>query len=147
MRLRTDAQRHAWQSLSPYHRRLLMSHLPDDLERDASLRASISTALENVYGPREWDASVAVVDEGEEAVDRGPKDGPEMTYEEIGDELGISVERVRQIAEGAMRKIRHEHGYLEHFVREASAEGHRSSAPRSTPGDIDAALTRARRAA
>ena len=31
---------------------------------------------------------------------------PHMTYEQIGDRLGIGAERAKQICEGALRKLR-----------------------------------------
>lgn len=37
-------------------------------------------------------------------------DGPEMTYDEIGNELGVTRERVRQIETAALRKLRGEAG-------------------------------------
>ena len=36
----------------------------------------------------------------------GLNDGPQMTLQEIGDELGVTRERVRQIETTAMRKLR-----------------------------------------
>lgn len=108
--MRTEAQRRAWRALSPNKRRILMSHVPDDLERDMKLRSSIITALSNVYGPLQWDATIAALAEGDaEAADRftytdGEPDG--MTFEEIGNELGTDRERPRQIMLKAFSKLR-----------------------------------------
>lgn len=107
------AKRRAWAALTPHHRFLLMSERPDDLERDAGMRASVMTALENVFGPRVWSATCARVDEGD--ADEGhrrdvrrPK-APEyaMTLDEIGEDLGLCRERVREIIESALKKLRH----------------------------------------
>lgn len=107
---RSPAQRRAWRALSPHKRRILTSHRPDYFEGDMALRSSIMTALENVYGPRQWDATVAVLAEGEaEAVDYpAPSDGePDgMTLAEIGDHFGVSSARIMQIIAKALRKLR-----------------------------------------
>ena len=114
-----------------------MSHLPDDIERDQNLRFSIGTALENVYGPRQWDATIALIAEGEaEAVDwpthsDGEPDG--MTLEEIGDHYGLSRERARGIIQKALWKLRQLPLVREMFL------GYRHD----NAGDIDAALRQA----
>jgi hypothetical protein len=105
--IRTEAQRAAWRALDPWRRHLLMSHLPDELEQEANLRASVTTALENVFGPREWSPAAARVAEGEPDPHRPKGDDFAMTHREIGDEIGVSVERVRQIEQKALRKLRH----------------------------------------
>lgn len=109
MTRRTDLQREAWRNLDPWRRRLLTSHRPDDVEQEAALCHSVMTALENVYGPREWTPAAARVEEGD-----GDGDGDEarggdfaMTYGEIGEAFGISRERVRGIINTALQKLLH----------------------------------------
>lgn len=104
-------QRNAWERLTPNQRRLLMSHRPDELERAESLRAEIVSDLETEFGPRQWEATLAVVAEGE-SEEREPgrpstasaPDGE--TYEEIGRAFDLSPERIRQIEAGALQKLR-----------------------------------------
>ncbi len=144
---RTEAQRRAWRGLSPNARRILVSHLPDELERDLALRASVRTALENVYGPRVTPASAARVEEGDDDgdKDRWPReDGPAMTYDEIGMELGgLSRTRVMEIINRALRKLRHSCPELYDFVNDAP-DGWRADRFGALPADIDGALERAR---
>ena len=67
------------------------------------------TALENVYGPRIWDATIAVIAEGDgEPPKRRRNVEPEyeMTLEEIGQHFGVSSERIRGIITAAMEKLR-----------------------------------------
>lgn len=107
---RTEEQRRRWAALSPNKRRILLSHLPDDLERDTALCASVTTALENAYGPRDWPASAATLaeGEGEGRIGRWPQDPPyAMTCGEIGAVLGLSRSRVLGIIETALGKLRH----------------------------------------
>lgn len=104
---RSLVRQRAWSSLSPNNRRILLSHRPDDFERDMALSHSIVTALENVFGPREWRADAARLEEGEEDERRWPKESEyAMTLGEIGDELGVSRERVRCIIASAFSKLR-----------------------------------------
>lgn len=107
-RARTQAQREAWRRLAPYKRRLIAAERPDSIEADLSLRSSIVTALENVFGPRVWDASLATLAEGEaDEADLSPSgDQPwAMTYEEIGEVFGVSSSRIKQIERDAFRKL------------------------------------------
>lgn len=97
-----------------------MSHLPDELEREMLMRHSVHTALENVYGPRQWDATIAIIAEGEsEEADRmtvadAEPDGASLR--EIADELGCSTTRVIQIISGALRKLRAKQVVREMFL-------------------------------
>ena len=61
-----------------------------------SLRAEISSAL-NVLNERERNIIEAFFGINQ----------PEMTLEEIGDKYGLTRERVRQIKEKAIRRLRH----------------------------------------
>ncbi len=145
-RPRTPEQREVWEALNPWQRYLLTSHRPDDLERDLALRHSIGTALENVFGPREWTAAAARVEDGE-APERDPFPEPEyaMTYEEIGEVFGLSRERIRSIIQEALGKIRRDSWHLLGGTEPApSAPPPRVDAPRSTPEEIDAAIRRAK---
>lgn len=99
-------RRERWKRLTPYHRRLLKSHLPDDFERDVDGRADLLAELETVFGPRQWDATVAVLAEGDEALERVREPDYAMTLEEVGVELGVHRERVRQMQERALEKLR-----------------------------------------
>lgn len=36
--------------------------------------------------------------------------GPKLSLRDIGSEIGVSPERVRQVQTGALRKLRHYHG-------------------------------------
>jgi hypothetical protein len=110
-----------------------------------NLRASIFTALENVYGPREWNASLANIDEGEEDAEfRGPRaDTAEMTYREIGEELGLCSESVRRIETLAFRKIRQEFPHLKSWVKDGEF-GHHRGRPITTVFEIDCAIRRAK---
>lgn len=112
------AGRERWALLSPWQQWLIAQEMPDDLEREEDYRHRTMRALEWRNGDRQWDASLAVLAEGEADDADWPKwsdrepDG--MTLDEIGDVLasedgtriGISRERVRQILYGAMRKLR-----------------------------------------
>ena len=138
--IRSEAQREAWRKLSPYHRFLIMAERPDDLEHEQSLRSDTLYGLESEFGPRQWDATVAILSEGEaEEVDYmtyadGEPDG--MTFGEIGEELGLSRERVRQMILQALRKMS-EHPVIRE-LRFASRPGLMATAE-----DIDAAIERA----
>ena len=103
----TPAQRQTWFKLSLNKRRILLSHRPDELEEELNMKASIMTALVNVYGPREFDQESVRVEEGDGEGERtGTESGPEMTYDEIGAALGgLSRERVRMIINQALMKL------------------------------------------
>lgn len=106
---RTDAQRDAWWELDPWRRRLLISHRPDELERDEALARETLADLEAVWGPREWGPDLATLAEGEcERIDEDDAEWGDgmMTLAEIGAELDLSRERVRGIIDGALRKVR-----------------------------------------
>lgn len=106
-RRRTEEQRTQWRSLTPYTRRLLVSHRRDDLEREEAARRDTLHDLEEVWGPLQWDATVAVLAEGEPDGDERAPHGvePEMTLEEIGVALGLSRGRIYQIEQQALRKL------------------------------------------
>lgn len=149
--------RDRWRLLSPWQQWLIAQEMPDDLEREEDYYRRTMRALEWRNGDRQWDATLAVLAEGEAedvdwmtASDREP-DG--MTLDEIGDalaeeygdRLGTSRERVRQIIMGAMRKLRELPIVQEMFYGEV---------PRSleTPtkfcaAEIEAAIARALEAA
>jgi hypothetical protein len=104
----TPKQAEQWRRLTPRLRALLLSHRPDEFERDESLRRGTMRDLEDAFGPRTYDASAARVEEGES--EREPHEVTEyaMTLQEIADELGLSRERVRCIEAHALRKLRGE---------------------------------------
>jgi len=63
--------------------------------------------LEAEFGPRQWDATIAVVAEGEhDGADGEPQDHDGDTFVTIGRDMSLSVERVRQIHDAALRKLR-----------------------------------------
>jgi hypothetical protein len=62
--------------------------------------------LEAEFGPRQWDATIAVVAEGEFDGVGEPQDHDGDTFATIGQDMFISVERVRQIHDAALRKLR-----------------------------------------
>lgn len=109
-------RRAAWLRLTPSQRYTLSSHLPGELERAESMRASILSDLSDEFGPQQWDATLAVIAEGEsDRFDTIPTcrtnyhgvplpDG--CTLEEVGREIGVTRERVRCIEAKAMRKLR-----------------------------------------
>jgi hypothetical protein len=135
--------------LSPNKRRLLLSHRRDSLESDEWLAAITMRDLERNMGAREWPMSTVHVAEPEpDESDRRPGDvGYAMELREIGDVLGCGVERVRQIQEQALRKLRHPSRacFLSEW-RDVSPRA-RPSAPVRTPiAVIDVALARARAA-
>lgn len=113
-----QAMRERWALLSPWKKMLLMSERPNELERLEDYERRTMRALEWRNGDRQWDATVAVLAEGEaEEVDRmTPADAaPDgMTLDEIGaalaeeqgDWVGPSRERIRQIIERALGKLR-----------------------------------------
>lgn len=105
----TDATRRAWRSLSPNQRRLLSSHRNDELESEESMSRDAMSALEEAFGPRQWDVTVATLAEGEPDRDDLKTDPPnEKTLRVVGNELGYSVERTRQIEQRALRKLRND---------------------------------------
>ena len=113
----TPKQAELWRRLTPRMRALLVSHRPDEFERNEALRLGTMRDLEDTFGPRTYDASAARVEEGEG--EREPHEVVEyaMTLQEIADVLGLSKERVRCIEVQALRKLRGE------FERLARAEG------------------------
>jgi DNA-directed RNA polymerase sigma subunit (sigma70/sigma32) len=108
----TPKQRAHWQRLSPNHRRILVSHRRDDFEQDEHAARTTRRALEFASGPTQWDATVAVLAEGEPTHDelrRANKDAPdedEWTLADIGTLLGLHRERVRCIQNDALAKLR-----------------------------------------
>lgn len=109
-------QQASWRKLTPNQRRILVSHRPDEMERDEELRASIMSDLVAEFGPQQWDATLAVIAEGEsEHFDTVPAcrtnyygvplpDG--CTLAEVGAELGVTKQRAMCIEAEAMRKLR-----------------------------------------
>lgn len=109
-------QRAAWRRLSPAQRRILSSHLPGEFEREESMRSDVLSDLAAEFGPQQWDATLAVIAEGEsEYFDTVPTcktnhygvpvpDG--CTLAEVGAELGVTKQRAMCIEAGAIRKLR-----------------------------------------
>lgn len=109
-------QRAAWLRLSPAQRRILSSHLLCELEREEFMRSDVLSDLVAEFGPQQWDATLAVIAEGEsEHFDTVPAcktnyygvplpDG--CTLAEVGAELGVTKQRAMCIEAGAMRKLR-----------------------------------------
>ena len=109
-------QRAAWRRLSPAQRRILSSHLPGEFEREESMRSDVLSDLAAEFGPQQWDATLAVIAEGEsEHFDTVPAcktnyygvplpDG--CTLAEVVAELGVTKQRAMCIEAGAMRKLR-----------------------------------------
>lgn len=102
-------QQASWHKLTPNQRRILVSHRPDEMERDEELRASTMSDLVAEFGPQQWDATLAVIAEGEGE----QSDTRESGYcvdgcylQEVADAIGLSRERTRQIEQDAMGKIR-----------------------------------------
>lgn len=153
MNHRSKAQKEAWKKLSAHQRKLLMSHLPDDLEREMNLRSSILTACSNVYGPYQWDATLALLAEGEaDTVDR-PKpsdyepDG--ASIREIADECKVSTARVHHILHAAYGKLRCKKIMQELFYGEVPEENMVSPLDEPVhyyPHLIEEAIKRAKRA-
>lgn len=105
-----------WEALGPNLRRLAVSHRPDELEAASSYRAETMADLEAEFGPRQWAATIAVIAEGEpDAADNEPQDPDGDTFATIGRDMFLSVERVRQIHEGALRKLRRNPLFFELF--------------------------------
>lgn len=100
------AARERWRALSPYHRYLLMAERPDEFEREERLRSETVLDLESAFGPRQWDATVAVIAEGEaEEGDYAGFEPEAMTLAEIGQEFSLSRERVRRLIQEALAKM------------------------------------------
>lgn len=109
-------RRDAWRRLSPAQRRILSSHLLCELEREESMRSDVLSDLAAEFGPQQWDATLAVIAEGEsEHFDAVPAcktnyygvplpDG--CTLAEVGAELGVTRQRAMCIEAEAMRKLR-----------------------------------------
>jgi hypothetical protein len=95
-----------WLRLPRWQRARLISHRPDELEMETSLRAGVLADLESEWGPRQWDATVAVLAECEESTPRERDPQYEMTLAEIGVHFRLSGDRVRQIQEQALRRLR-----------------------------------------
>lgn len=102
-------QQVAWQKLTPNQRRMLLSHRPGELERDEAIQSSTLSDLVAEFGPQQWDATLAVIAEGEGE----QSDTRESGYcvdgcylQEVADAIGLSRERTRQIEQEAMAKIR-----------------------------------------
>ena len=125
MRTSSVCQIAAWKKLLACQRKILVSHRPDDLERDQALRASILTALQNVYGPRTLGFEIARVEEGEDGGDetRWPRqDGPVMSYGEVGEVMGLSRGGVQALEARAFRKLRENARHLRHLVNDCFEE-------------------------
>ena len=110
-RRRSEAQRAAWRKLRPHHRAWIMAERPDEIEREQTLRDETFFALENAFGPRQWDATVAILAEGEPegAADHASSadDDPDgLTLQAIAIELGLSRARVWQILMRGLDKMR-----------------------------------------
>lgn len=111
MKARTSQQRASWAKLSARHRKILLSHRRDDLEQTERFYQGVMKDLEMRFGDRQWDATLAVLAEGEsdgsedEGLEGQPGDGC-FTLHQVGIELGVGRDRARQIQEGALRKLR-----------------------------------------
>ena len=103
-----------WQRLSAYQRRLLVSHRPDECEREWALARDVRNDLEGAFGPTVWDASVAILAEADTvATEHETKaDYYGATLQEIADELEVTRERARQMCEQAMSRLRSRFGPL-----------------------------------
>jgi len=102
-------QQASWRKLTPNQRRILLSHRPDELERDEELQASTMSDLVAEFGPQQWDATLAVVAEGEWEQSDTRESGYYVDgcyLQEVADAIGLSKERTRQIELEAMDKIR-----------------------------------------
>ncbi len=109
--MRTPKQLAAWRRLSSNKRRILLSHLPDEMEREATALRDLRADMAHEYGPLQWDATVAVLAEPDEergliTAERRSDNWYEATLDEVASELGIVKERARQIQEKAIRKLR-----------------------------------------
>lgn len=104
----SESQRDAWYRLTPNKRRLLLSHRPDELEQAETLRAGVLSDLADEFGPQQWDATLAVIAEGEAGGEESRSDDEEAerTFAEVGQELGVCAQRVRQIQARAFEKLR-----------------------------------------
>ncbi len=99
-----------WKRLTPNQRRLLMSDRRDPLEEEEWARQDAMSALEKTNGPQQWEASLATTIEPWTWSEAPPQPDRRlwvMTNQEIAKELGISSERVKQILEKALSKLRH----------------------------------------
>lgn len=132
---RSPEQLEAWRRLSPRVRRMLLSHRPDFIEQDEIAARATLRALERRFGPRIEPVrtySPPELESGDE-----PEAAPElMPWSVIAAEIGVSIERARQIAESAMRKLR---------ANPIVFELHFGERPRVTVADIDLAILVARK--
>ena len=85
----------------------VVSRQPADEVEDAIFGESVSHALDDYLTPREAQALRLRF-----GLDRG---GTERTLSEVGQELGISRERVRQLEAEAMAKLRRAGGFRRRF--------------------------------
>lgn len=97
-----SATRTAWEALSPRERALILSG--DELGRISAEREELLAQLVAECGPMRHDRPVVhpdwLVSRAAETEDYA------MSLGEIGEELGLCRERVRQIIEGALTKMR-----------------------------------------
>ncbi len=100
-------RRERWGRLHPNIRRLLVSHHPDPMEQEENLTRDTMFALEEEGGPRIWEASVAMLAEGEAVgSDHVKSEEFEFTFQEIGFELGVGRCQARMIQDQALKKCR-----------------------------------------
>lgn len=102
----TPKQQRAWRRLSPNKRRILTSHRPDEFERQEEMRREVFADLEETFGPRQWDATVALLAEGEPTVEGSTEGDHGMTFDEIGKELGLTRSGATQVYERALHHFR-----------------------------------------
>ncbi len=108
--MKSHAQCQAWHRLSKHTRSLLLSHRPDELERHQNLRRETREDLERHFGPMQWDATVAIVAEGEKTgADDSPggtdEDDGCMSLDQIGEHFGITKGMAHLIVKRALRKL------------------------------------------
>ncbi len=105
------SRRERWLRLTPRQRAVLVSHRPDELEREEAIALGVRADLEEAFGASLWDETLARIDcNAEPDPPTQEVDGFEvqaMTLDEVGQELGgLSRESVRKTEQTAMNKLR-----------------------------------------